>query len=89
MALSGFIESLARGVRERSTEFRFNQFKEIDLLIPSVSEQNQIADFLDHKTKQIDELRSNEEQTIKLLKEYRQSLISQAVTGKIDVRGEV
>ena len=57
--------------------------------MPSYQEQVQIADFLDHKTKQIDELISNEEQTIKLLKEYRQSLISEAVTGKIDVRNEV
>ena len=57
--------------------------------LPPEFEQGQIADFLDRKTKQIDELRANEEQTIKLLKEYRQSLISEAVTGKIDVRGEV
>ena len=57
--------------------------------LTSYQEQAQIADFLDHKTKQIDELISNEEQTITLLKEYRQSLISAVVTGKIDVRGEV
>ena len=63
-----------------------NNFK---ICLPPENEQIQIADFLDHKTKQIDELRSNEEGTIKLLKEYRQSLISQAVTGKIDVRGAV
>ena len=60
-----------------------------EIPFPSLVEQAQIAKFLDHKTKQIDELRSNEEGTIKLLKEYRQSLISEAVTGKIDVRGEV
>ena len=61
----------------------------ITVVIPPISEQNQIADFMNRKAKQIDELRSNEEQTIKLLKEYRQSLISEAVTGKIDVRDEV
>ena len=61
----------------------------ISVVIPPLSEQIQIADFINHKTKQIDELHSNEEQTIKLLKEYRQSLISEVVTGKIDVRGEV
>ena len=57
--------------------------------LPTESEQFQIAHFLNRKTRQIDELRSNEEQTIKLLKEYRQSLISAVVTGKIDVRNEV
>ena len=57
--------------------------------IPSYQEQIHIVDFLDRKITQIDEIRSSEEQTIKLLKEYRQSLISGVVTGKIDVRGEV
>ena len=61
----------------------------ITVVIPPLSEQNQIANFLDRKTRQIDELRSNEEQIVKLLKEYRQSLISAVVTGKIDVRNEV
>ena len=37
----------------------------------------------------IDELISAEQRKIELLKEYRQSLISEAVTGKIDVRNEV
>ena len=52
-------------------------------------EQAQIADFLNHKTGQIDDLISTEHRKIELLKEYRQSLISEAVTGKIDVRNEV
>ena len=59
------------------------------LPIPTDSEQAQIADFLDRKTKQIDELIAAEHRKIELLKEYRQSLISEAVTGKIDVRNEV
>ena len=58
------------------------------LPIPPDSEQRQIADFLDHKTEQIDELIVAEQRKIELLKEYRQSLISEAVTGKIDVRNE-
>ena len=45
--------------------------------------------FLNHKTKRIDELIATEQRKIELLKEYRQSLISEAVTGKIDVRNEV
>ena len=57
--------------------------------LPSLSTQRKIADFLDHKTQQIDELISAEGQKIELLKEYRQSLISEVVTGKIDVRSEV
>ena len=52
-------------------------------------EQTQIANFLDHKTQQLDKLIFAEQRKIELLKEYRQSLISEAVTGKIDVRNEV
>ena len=57
--------------------------------IPSDSEQIQIANFLNDKTKQIDELVSTEHRKIELLKEYRQSLITETVTGKIDIRNEV
>ena len=67
----------------------YDNFKNISVIFPSFSEQTQIADFLDRKTGQIDELRSNEQQSIELLKEYRQTLISEVVTGKIDVRSEV
>ena len=59
------------------------------LPIPPDSEQQQIANFLNRKTKQIGELVVTEQRKIELLKEYRQSLISEAVTGKIDVRNEV
>ncbi|MDE0688389.1 MAG: restriction endonuclease subunit S [Candidatus Poribacteria bacterium] len=57
--------------------------------IPTDSEQRKIADFLNNKTQQVDKLVSAEQRKIELLKEYRQSLISEAVTGKIDVRNEV
>ena len=57
--------------------------------LPSFSTQRKIIDLLNRKTKQIDELITTEQRKIELLKEYRQSLISEAVTGKIDVRSEV
>jgi type I restriction enzyme S subunit len=57
--------------------------------IPDYLEQKQIADYLDEKTFQIDELISNVQLQIQKLKEYRQSLIFEAVTGKIDVRSYV
>ena len=61
----------------------------IAVISPPISEQDQIAAFLDRKTQQIDELISTEQRKIELLKEYRQSLISEVVTGKMDVRSEV
>ena len=58
-------------------------------ITPPFREQVQIVNFLDHKTQQIDELITAERRKIEILKEYRQSLISEVVTGKIDIRNEV
>jgi type I restriction enzyme S subunit len=52
---------------------------------PSINEQLQIVEFLDEKTKEVDEMVSLEQKKINTLKEYRQSLISEVVTGKIKV----
>ena len=60
----------------------------ISVVIPPLSEQQKIADFLDRETAKIDSLIKKEKKIIKKMKEYRTALISAAVTGKIDVRGE-
>jgi type I restriction enzyme S subunit len=56
--------------------------------IPNIEHQEQkaIADYLDQKLDQIDSHVIIEKTSIELLKEYRISLISEVVTGKIDVR---
>jgi type I restriction enzyme, S subunit len=53
---------------------------------PPLSEQQNIVEYLDKHTEKIDSTIEKETQRIELLKEYRQSLISEVVTGKIDVR---
>jgi len=55
--------------------------------IPPLVEQDKITNYLDQKTSEIDSLISGIQDSIEQLKAYRQSLISEAVTGKIDVRG--
>jgi restriction endonuclease S subunit len=55
------------------------------LPLPSIDEQFEIIEYLDSKTKEIDNLVLLEQKKIDLLKEYRQSLISEVVTGKIKV----
>jgi len=52
---------------------------------PSIEEQRRIVDFFDRKTAQIDAQVAREQRLIDLLKEYRTSLISEIVTGKICV----
>ena len=54
--------------------------------IPSVNEQIEIVNFLNHKTNELDNLISKAELAIQLMQERRTALISAAVTGKIDVR---
>lgn len=56
------------------------QIKSLKVVIPSIEEQKQIANFLDHETAQIDSLIAKQEKLIELLKEKRQAVISHAVT---------
>ena len=55
---------------------------------PFLLEQQKIAAFLDQETEQIDSLITKIGKATEHLNEFRASLISAAVTGKIDVRGE-
>jgi type I restriction enzyme S subunit len=52
---------------------------------PPIDEQKEIVKYLDEQTKEIDDLIQLEQKKIELLKEYRQSLISEVVTGKVRV----
>jgi len=63
------------------------QLSNIKIAWPLLPEQTAIANFLDKVTTRIDKTINNTEQKIKLLEEYKKSLIHHVVTGKIDVRG--
>lgn len=52
------------------------------LSVPPLPEQYSIADYLDKKCSEIDELISIKQQKIEKLKEYKKSLIFECVTGK-------
>jgi type I restriction enzyme S subunit len=65
-----------------------NSIRKTPLLLPPLKEQEQIVAYLDEKTSTIDKSISIEERRIGLLKEYRQSIISQVVTGKIKVTAD-
>ena len=57
------------------------------LPLPPLPEQQFIADYLDAKTAEIDSLIADKQRQVELLKEYRKSFISEAVTGKFKVPG--
>jgi type I restriction enzyme S subunit len=84
MALSGFINSLAKGVRERSTEFRWADASTQRFPVPPLDEQNRIIFFLDRETAKIDALIEEQRHLIALLREKRQAIISHAVTKGLD-----
>lgn len=57
--------------------------------VPSTLEQNEIVEYIDSKCDSIDESIERSSKIIQKLEEYKKSLIYNAVTGKIDCRGEV
>ena len=63
-----------------------SQISSFLISVPPISEQTQIANYLDTETARIDNLIAKQKNLIEKLKEYRSSIISHAVTGKIDVR---
>ena len=62
-----------------------NEFVNFSLPIPKLHEQSQISKYLDKKSSHIYSLIEKLQQKFELLKEYRQSLISNVVTGKVKV----
>jgi len=59
--------------------------KSIKIFLPKIDEQKKIVTFLDRETAKIDEMTKKVEMQIEKLQEYRQALITSAVTGKIKV----
>ena len=62
----------------------FSDFGNTYLPFPALDEQNKIADFLDKKVSQIDDISKKIQQEITDLEEYRKSIITKAVTKGID-----
>ena len=86
MARSQWIQALAKGIRERSTDFRFKSFSSQPVPFPPLAEQAAIVRFLDHADRRIQRYIRAKQKLITLLQEQKQALIHQAVTGQIDVR---
>ena len=87
---SFFIESVKIASNSTTIEVIYTEtLSSVKIPIPVVKEQLAILEFLNVKIPIIDTTISDERKKIELLKEYRQSLISEAVTGKIDVRNKV
>ena len=92
MRSNGYVDEYNKHIRGLTTydrSVRKEDFEEIGVLLPSKQEQTQIANFLDRKTEQIDELIRIKERRIVLLQEQRTGLINQAVTKGLDPNVEM
>ena len=67
LATSGLIKSLAKGIRERSTDFRWKDISNLRVSVPSTETQKEIADFLDLETARIDSLIEKKKKLIETL----------------------
>jgi type I restriction enzyme S subunit len=68
---------------------KVDEYVKVRMTYPPLPEQEKIVSFLDEKSSLIDQEIGREENSIKYLKEFRQSITHEVVTGKMDVRGVV
>jgi len=72
MARTGFILSLSKGIRERSTDFRFETFANQIIPLPPLDEQQKIVNFIQQQDRRIRRFIRNKQKLIWLLEEkYR------------------
>jgi len=76
---------LSSGLRIGQWDLNIDDFLRVKMVLPSLAEQQAIADYLDRKCGEIDELITIKQQKIESLKEYKKSVIYEYVTGKREV----
>ena len=89
MGVNGYIQSLYRGIRERSSDFKFEVFRQQCLPLPPIEEQRAIVAYIEDKCSKVNSLIGELEAEIEYLKEYKQKLIADCVTGQINVQSEI
>ncbi len=84
MSRSEFLLSLAKGIRERSTDFRYADFATLRVPLPPREEQAHIVRFISHLDHRVNRLIKAKRRLIELLNEQKQAIIHQAVTRGLD-----
>lgn len=83
----GHIENSTSGASSSMQNITQDTIRELNIALPNIEEQNLIANSCDEKITNLSALRDIYAQQIATLTEYRTRLISNVVTGKVDVRG--
>ncbi|MFC4555744.1 restriction endonuclease subunit S [Georgenia faecalis] len=79
LALTGWIQANARGVRERSTDYRWASFAEERLPVPPPQDQEAIVTYLAHANQRINRAIRTKRRLIGLLRERQQAVIVELV----------
>lgn len=74
--------NMGNGVRRG---LNYSEFSKLKVLVPSDREMSNIVNYLDQKNSKLDSLVEKKQQQLNLLKEYKNSLIYEYVTGKKQV----
>ena len=77
--------SVSKGVRPGQWDLSYDEFKSLKVILPPVDEQKEIYNRLTKELEFNSQLSNLESKKVEFLEEYRQSLISSVVTGKIRV----
>ena len=80
-----FLKIFAYSIMEIRESIEYLDFKKMLLSTPPIEEQKQIAEFLDSEISKIDSIIGKIKKQIELIKEYKNSLINQAVCGRISL----
>ena len=78
------LKGYGNGIMEIRMRIQMSKLNSVDIPVPNSLEQRKIADLLDKKCGQIDRLIEIQQQEIEKLKEYKTSVITQAVTKGLD-----
>lgn len=81
-----FFSQESDGVRIGQWDLSIHGMKRIPVVVPPLSEQTAIVRFLDWAERRMRRYIRAKQKLINLVEEYKQALIHQAVTGRIDVR---
>lgn len=87
LAYQGVYKLISNGVRGNTSDFRsWEKVKNIYISIPTINEQYKICDYLDFKCHRIEKIIKEKKKQLRVLAEYKKSLIYEYVTGKKEVQ---
>ena len=83
--MAGECYRYGRGIMMMRWRTYSTEFKKIKIPLPTIEEQKKIADYLDTKCKEIEDIIAQKQEQLEVLADYKKSVIYEYVTGKKEV----